>query len=250
MFIGREKELQLIGDILRKDSGSMMIYGKRKIGKTTLIKKALEDHSDKFVYYECLKSSMEANIERFVAELVRMKVLPVAMRFNSMIDVFTYLNSLPETLNIVIDEYPYLKVFTESDEVDSIFQNIIDNRLTNIRLFISGSHVSMMKDLLEEGNALYGRFNTVICLGELDYKTASAFYPDKTPYEKVAFYSVFGGSPFINELINKDIDLKQNIISTVLNPSSAVYHYADNLLLSDLSASSNMERIFYAIANG
>ncbi len=250
MFIGREKELQLIGDILRKDSGSMMIYGKRKIGKTTLIKKALGDHSDKFVYYECLKSSMEANIERFVAELVRMKVLPVAMGFNSMIDVFTYLNSLPETLNIVIDEYPYLKVFTESDEVDSIFQNIIDNHLSNIRLFISGSHVSMMKDLLEEGNALYGRFNTVICLGELDYKTASAFYPDKTPYEKVAFYSVFGGSPFINELINKDIDLKQNIISTILNPSSAVYHYADNLLLSDLSASSNMERIFYAIANG
>lgn len=44
--------------------------------------------------------------------------------------------------------------------------------------------------------------------------------------------------------------LKENVIRTILNPSSAVYYYADNLLLSDLSVSSNMERILFAIANG
>ncbi|MCC8046468.1 MAG: AAA family ATPase [Clostridiales bacterium] len=250
MFIGREKELALIQEILNQPKGSMMIYGKRKIGKTTLLTHALQDHSDKTVYYECLKAPMKDNIDGFVSVLVRMKVLPVAMSFGSFTDVFLYLNTLPETLNIIIDEYPYLKQFTEAATVDSVFQSIIDNNLANIRLFISGSHVGMMKDLLEENNALYGRFTTVICLKELDYKTVSAFYPEKSPYDKVGMYAVFGGSPYINELLMPSASLKENVIHTILNPSSAVYHYADNLLLSDLSVGSNMERILFAIANG
>ncbi|MCD7761802.1 MAG: AAA family ATPase [Lachnospiraceae bacterium] len=250
MFIGREKELALIQEILDQPRGSMMIYGKRKIGKTTLLTHALKDHSDKTVYYECLKAPVKDNIDGFVSVLVRMKVLPVAMSFDSFIDVFIYLNALPETLNIIIDEYPYLKQFTEAATVDSVFQSIIDNNLANIRLFISGSHVGMMKNLLEENNALYGRFTTVICLKELDYKTASAFYPEKSPYDKVGMYAVFGGSPYINELLMSSASLKENVIRTILNPSSAVYQYADNLLLSDLSVSSNMERILFAIANG
>lgn len=250
MFIGRKSELLEIQDILNKPSGSMMIYGKRKIGKTTLITHALEDSSDKTVYYECLKAPMRDNIEGFVSVLVRMEILPVAFEFNSFIDLFAYLNTMPETFNIIIDEYPYLKQFEASETVDSVFQNIIDNNLTNIRLFISGSHVGMMKDLLEEGNALYGRFTTVICLKELDYKTVSAFYPEKNPYDKVGMYAVFGGSPFINELLAPSASLKENIINTILNQSSAVYHYVDNLLLSDFSGSGNMERILFAIANG
>ncbi len=250
MFIGREKELALIQEILNQPKGSMMIYGKRKIGKTTLLTHALKDHSDKTVYYECLKAPMKDNIDGFVAVLVRMKVLPVVMSFNSFLDVFFYLNTLPETLNIIFDEYPYLKQFTEAKTVDSLFQSIIDNNLTNIRLFISGSHVGMMKDLLEENNALYGRFTTVICLKELDYRTISAFYPEKSPYDKVGMYAVFGGSPYINELLMPSASLKENVVHTILNPSSAVYHYADNLLLSDLSVGSNMERILFAIANG
>ncbi|MCD7819097.1 MAG: AAA family ATPase [Lachnospiraceae bacterium] len=250
MFIGREKELALIQEILNQPKGSMMIYGKRKIGKTTLLTHALKDHPDKTVYYECLKAPMKDNIDGFVSVLVRMKVLPVAMSFGSFTDVFLYLNTLPETLNIIIDEYPYLKQFTQAMTVDSVFQSIIDNDLANIRLFISGSHVGMMKDLLEENNALYGRFTTVICLKELDYKTVSAFYPGKSPYDKVGMYAIFGGSPYINELLMPSASLKENVIHTILNPSSAVYHYADNLLLSDLSVSSNMERILFAIANG
>ncbi len=250
MFIGREKELAFIKSNLQKDSSGMMIYGKRKIGKTTLIKKALEDHPDKTVYYECIKAPMQENIDGFVKVLVRQNVLPVPMTFESFMDVFAYLNTLKEHFNIVIDEYPYLKEFTDPKTVDSVFQSVMDNHISNIRLIISGSHVAMMKDLLEEGNALYGRFSQVLLLKELDYKTASAFYANKSAYDKIAMYSVFGGSPYINELLLSDATLKENIVHTVLNPSSAVYIYADNLLLSDVSVGSNMERIFHAIANG
>ena len=158
MFVAREKELALIRGLLSKKSGSIMIYGKRKVGKTTLITHALEESTDKTVYYECLKSTMEDNIEGFVTELVRAKVLPVPLSFRSFPDIFAYLNTLDETINIVIDEYPYLKILSNPATVDSVFQSVIDNNLRNIRLFISGSHVGMMKDMLEEKNALYGRF--------------------------------------------------------------------------------------------
>lgn len=250
MFVGREKELYIIKEALSKNSASVMVYGKRKIGKTTLITHSLEGDIHKTIYYECLKAPLKDNVNGLISVLLAEKVFPVRMSFDNFIDLFAYLNTLPETFNIVIDEYPYMKTFTPAKTVDSMFQSIIDNHLKNIRLFISGSHIAMMKDLLGEGNALYGRFDSVICLKELDYKTAAEFYKDKTPYDKAAMYAIFGGSPFVNELLYPEKTLKQNIISTILNPSNAIFHYADNLLISDLSTSSNAERILFSIANG
>ena len=105
MFIAREKEPKLLENIMSKPIGSVLIYGKRKAGKTTLITHSLEKSKDTTIYYECIKSTMEENIEGFVTVLVREKVLPSAIVFKSLPDVFAYLNTLDKTLNIVIDEY-------------------------------------------------------------------------------------------------------------------------------------------------
>ncbi len=250
MFIGRLEELGTLHRLLEMPSASAMIYGKRKVGKTTLINKALEASSDKKIYYECLKAPMQENIDGFVSMLVREKVIPVQLVFKSFADVFSYLNTLDSTFNVVIDEYPYLKAFTKPETVDSIFQSVIDNNLKNIRLFLSGSHIGMMKDLLEEKNALYGRFTNTLCLKELDYITAAEFYKSKSVYDKIAMYAVFGGSPYVNRALDEAKSLKDNIIATLLNPTNYVYNYAENLLISDYANAINAERIFYAISNG
>ena len=250
MFIGRLEELEILHRLLEKPSASVMIYGKRKVGKTTLIDKALEASTDKKIYYECLKAPMQENVDGFVAMLVREKILPVELAFKSFTDVFAYMNTINATFNVVIDEYPYLKAFTKPETVDSIFQSIIDNNLKNIRLFLSGSHIGMMKDLLEEKNALYGRFTNTLCLKELDYVTAAEFYKSKSVYDKIATYAVFGGSPYINRALDETKSLKENIIATLLNPTSYVYSYAEHLLISDYTNAINAERIFYAISNG
>ena len=250
MFVGREEELKKLKSLLDLPSASVMIYGKRKVGKTTLIKEVLKSSLDKVVYYECLRAPMEDNVKGFVAMLIREKIIPSEISFASFTDIFSYLNSLDGTFNIVIDEYPYLKSFANAETVDSVFQSIIDNNLKNIRLFVSGSHIAMMKDLLEEGNALYGRFTMTLCLKELDYKTASEFYKSKSAYDKIAMYSVFGGSPYINIALDETKSLKENIIATILNPMSYVYNYARNLLISDYAKALHAERIFNAISNG
>ena len=248
MFIGREKELTLLQqDYIGK---AVMVYGKRRVGKTTLIQKALENCQHQTVYYECSKGAMQDNIDGLVRELARVKMLPVPLNFSTLQDVFIYLNALPKKIVVVIDEYPYLKKATDSATVDSIFQNIIDNRLSNIELVLSGSHIGMMKDLLQERNALYGQIAVTIKLNELNYLDAARFYPDRTPYDKVAHYAVFGGSPFVNQALNPAATLRENVISTILNPVSAVYLYASQLLLSDYSVKINAERIFSVIGNG
>lgn len=250
MFFAREKELALIEELLKKKNVSAMIYGKRKVGKTTLLTYALGKSKDKTVYYECLKSTMEENIEGFVNVLVRENVIPVPLSFKSFTDVFAYLNTLDGTYNIIIDEYPYLKELTKPETVDSVFQTIIDNHIKNIRLFISGSHVGMMKDMLEEKNALYGRYSLTLQLKELNYCEAAMFYPEKSVYDKVGLYAVFGGSPYVNGFIDPNKTLKENIIATILNESHPVYQYAEHLLISDFTNAIGAERIISAIANG
>lgn len=247
MFIGREEELALLRE--EHIGKAVMVYGKRRVGKTTLILKALEQCSYQTVYFECLKGTMQDNIAGFVQELVRIKVLPVPLAFSSLQDVFAYLNTMPQIIVVVVDEYTHLYAMNDSAVVDSVFQSIIDNRLSNIELILAGSHIGLMKGLLQERNPLYGRFAVSIKLEELNYLDAAKFYPDKSAYDKVAHYAVFGGSPFINQALNPVATLRENIIDTVLNPISSVYLYASQLVFADNALNVNAERIFFALGN-
>lgn len=247
MFVGRMEELALLQqDYIGK---ALMVYGKRRVGKTTLILKSLEQCPYQTVYFECLKGTIQENIDGLVVELVRAKILPVALSFNTLQEVFIYLNALPQKMVVVIDEYPYLKVMNKTTTVDSIFQSIVDNCLSNIELILAGSHIGMMKDLLQERNPLYGRFAASLKLDELNYLDTSKFYPDKSAYDKVAHYAVFGGSPFINQALNPAATLQENIIGTILNPMSPVYLYASQLVFSDDALNVNAERIFSVLGN-
>lgn len=247
MFVGREEELALLRE--EHIGKAVMVYGKRRVGKTTLILKALEQCSYQTVYFECLKGTMQENINGLVQELVRVKVLPVPLAFSSLQDVFAYLNTLTQKMVVVVDEYTHLYAMNDSAVVDSVFQSIIDNRLSNIELILAGSHIGLMKGLLQERNPLYGRFAVSIKLEELNYLDAAKFYPDKSAYDKVAHYAVFGGSPFINQALNPAATLRENIIDTVLNPMSPVYLYASQLVFADNALNVNAERIFFALGN-
>ena len=247
MFVGREEKLALLQH--EHIGKAVMVYGKRRVGKTTLILKALEQCPYQTVYFECLKGTMQENIDGLVRELVRVKVLSVPLAFNTLQDIFAYLNTMPQKMVVVVDEYTHLYAMNDSGVVDSVFQCIIDNRLSNIELILAGSHIGMMKDLLQERNPLYGRFAASLKLDELNYLDTSKLYPDKSAYDKVAHYAVFGGSPFINQALNPAVTLRENIIDTILNPMSPVYLYASQLVFSDSALNVNAARIFSVLGN-
>ena len=146
MFIAREKELKLLSDNLNDISTVTIIYGKRRVGKTTLIKEALKKSNKINIYYECVKTSLEHNLFLFTNTLVEYDVISEGISFKNFDSLFAYLNSQNNEYNIIFDEYPYLKFSEKSQYVDSIFQRIIDNRISNINIVLSGSHIGMMID--------------------------------------------------------------------------------------------------------
>ena len=250
MFIARVEELSKLSESMKQTGHASLVYGKRRVGKTRLIKEALKQQEQPVIYYECIKGTMQENINAFVKRLSELQILTFASSFQSFPDVFAFLNSLPRSFVIIIDEYPYLSSLADPEIVDSVFQSVIDQRLNNIHLVLSGSQVSVMKNLLKKGNALFGRFHLILHLHELNYRDAALFYPSKTPYEKIAFYSVFGGSPFVLQELREEETLEQNISRTILDESSPVFLYISNLLLTDYSNAVNTERILSVLGNG
>ena len=248
MFVGRINEKKKVKTFLSGNKSTLLIYGKRRVGKTELIKQSLMNAE--YIYYECTKDTLEYNTKALIRVLINAKYLPIDYESSSIASVFSVLNMMNKKITIVIDEYPYLYEFEDSKRIDSLFQNIIDNYLTNIKLIICGSNVAIMSSLLEEGNALFGRFDEILNLKELNYKESQMFYPNKTVYEKIAFYSVFGGSPYLNKMIDPKLDLAANIKNTFLTEDSSCYKYCENLLFTDVPSSININAICTILKNG
>ncbi len=176
--------------------------------------------------------------------------IPSYVSFTSFEQAFDYLNGLNRKFAVVFDEYPYLKKMNDQKTVDSVFQDVFDNYSSNLNFIICGSEISMMGELLKEGNPLFGRFTKTIYVGELNYIEASSFYTSKSIMDKIAFYAIFGGSPYINAFIDESDSLENNIKRLFLDEGSPVYAYTDSLLISDAVNSLQAKKIIAFIGNG
>lgn len=249
MFVGRKEELEGISTTLLKPNQHLLIYGNRRVGKSFLIDEALKGSTISSIHFECTKTSLSLNLNALAKQMFSLGIINIEIT-SSFIDLFTYLNSLNKRIVIVFDEFPYLYIKNDSDEIGSLFQKLLDQYGANINVILSGSNIGMMKALIEKKNPLYGRFNTIIHLHEFNYLEASSFYPYLSNYDKVAFYAVFGGSPYILHQLDETKTLKENICGTLLNIFSSVYNYSNQNYTSDISIRSNFESTFNVIANG
>lgn len=249
MFVGRKQEIKIIKEAIQTPGNNVIVYGNRRIGKTTLINEAMKDSPYIYVTFECLKSSLKNNIDALCKLLFKIGLVPSYIRFDSMLDLFSYINDLGKRVVFLIDEYPYLYYKNDSNTVDSYFQAILDQHSNNLNLIFSGSHIGMMKGLLNYSNPLFGRFNKIIHLKELNYLEASEFYPNLSNYDKVAFYSVFGGSPFILNQLKPELGLEENIYNTFLTNDSPVFLFLSEGFTSDILAKDSSNQIFEAIGN-
>ena len=250
MFIGRENEIAEIKKILdNREKSAILIYGKRRVGKSCLINHVLDAYSCHKIYYECLDTSYEENLSHF-EDRIKEEFNNSFVHFASFEQAFDYLKTLEEKTIVVLDEYSYLKQSKEKGYVDSVFQSIIDGMGDRIKLVLLGSFVSVMQELLEQENPLFGRFDLVIQLKDFDYYSSSGFYPIKTVKEKIELYSVFGGSPFINDAVDPQLDLRENIINLILNQNSSVRSYLENVLLKELSKTGPANTILSSLSNG
>lgn len=251
-FIGRKEQLNRLDGILRKDELTFtLIYGRRRVGKSELIKQALKQYDGKRIYYECKQVTEQSNVSG-LSEIISEQLDLPRLGFLDMESLLTYLFDLSkkEKLVLVLDEYPYLRESIKG--MDSILQSLIDKYRDSAKIgfVILGSYVDVMRSLIEHSNPLYGRVDLTIDLKQMDYFESSFFYPAYSEEDKVRIYSVFGGIPYYNRLIDDSKSVKENIINLIASPGARLENEVSMYLNAELSKIINANEVFEALSKG
>ena len=251
-FIGRETERKRIHKLTEnQEMSSALIYGRRRVGKSELIKQCLRESKLKSIYYECKQTAELSNVASLSEIISEVFGFP-PLSFNSFESCLEYLfkAAVERPLVLVLDEYPYLRENVTG--MDSILQTMIDKYAKNskLKLILCGSFVEVMKSLLMEDNPLYGRIDLTIDVKPMDYWESAKFYPDYSEEDKVRLYSVFGGIPYYNRLINGDLTVQGNIQDLIASSGARLENEISMFLKSEISKITNANEVFETLAKG
>ena len=251
-FIGRKRELSRLKTLMQSDlMGMALIYGRRRVGKSELVKQALKDSGTAGIYYECRQVAEKSNVKG-ICEVVSETLDLPRLGFGAIEEILDYLFELAKDRKIilVLDEYPYLRENIKG--LDSIIQSLVDKHRdhSGLTLILLGSYVDVMKSLLEESNPLYGRADLIIDLKQMDYYDSSLFYPGFSEEDKVRIYSVFGGIPYYNRLVDDRKSVRENLIDLIASPGARLENEVAMHLNSEISKIANVNEVFGALAEG
>ena len=253
MFVGRKREMESLNKNYDRDSFQFpVIYGRRRVGKTTLINEFCR--GKKNIYYVAIQSSARENLEILSAQILAV-LAPDAPKnpFPSFRDAIEYVFECAKTERIIfaIDEYPYL---AESDKsASSVLQASIDKHQANSKLFLilCGSSMSFMeKQVLGHKSPLYGRRTARYKLLPFDYLESAEMLPGFSNEEKIVFFSVTGGVPEYLSRIDKTLSLQGNIQALYFDQSGRLFEEPSNLIKQELKMPETYNAIISSIAEG
>jgi hypothetical protein len=231
-FLNREQEKALISGELVKDSSRLiLLYGRRRIGKSALLQQVLDNKS---IYY--LADINEAQIQRsFFANQAATQIPGFnQITYPDWNTLFMQLNQRQsERITVVIDEFPYL--VRSSPELPSVLQKIIDlNHNSMFHLVLCGSSQQMMQGLvLDKTAALFGRAHRIIQLKPMKCHWLREAL-QINPSDAIEEYSIWGGIPRYWDLRSEYSSLHKAIIELVLNPYGILHEEPLRLFMDDL----------------
>ncbi len=251
-FIGRKNELSKLNAEYNRDSSFVVIYGRRRVGKTTLIKEFLKNKTAfYFLATEELESQSMKRLAGVVSRTTKNTLLQKAA-FTDWLDLFQVIADYKpgEKKVLVIDEFPYL--IKTNPAFPSVLQNAWDEILkdSNVMLILSGSLIGMMqKHALSYDSPLYGRRTAQIRLAPLLF--TEIYAAQKMPFEQaVEQYAVTGGVPKYLEFFEDGRDLEEQLKDSVLSKNGFLYEEPNFLLKSESMTAMNYFSIIKAIADG
>ena len=255
MFIGREKELKALEDVYEKAGfGMMVIYGRRRIGKSTLISKFLQ--GKRAIYYTATKVGPERNLELFTKQVLDEldPALGDAMfsTLEGILDLITdRISSDGEKLVLVIDELPY---WAEKDEaLLSILQKYMDTKWAdkNLMFILCGSALSFMeKKVLSEKSPIFGRRDSQIRLEAFNYRDSALFVPAYSAEEKAICYGVTGGVAKYLALFDPQKSLDENIVRLFFSTNGYLFDETKNLLTQEFTDVTLVNNVIEQVAAG
>ena len=253
-FIDRERELAALNEQYDTASASfMVIYGRRRVGKTTLIKEFIKDKQA--LYFLANEENEALCMKRFtevLSDYTGQEYLKNAS-FNNWEDLFNIFLKYDqhEKKLLIIDELPYM--VNSNPAFPSILQVIWDQWFQhhNIMLILCGSLINMMeKYILNYSSPLYGRRTGQIKLKQIDFTHYSKFYENMPYRDLVEHYAVTGGIPKYIELFVGKKSLFSEIQRLMLTPEGLLFEEPEFLLRHEVEEIGSYFSIIKSIAAG
>lgn len=254
MFYCRDKELKKLNKLY---SGSrfeyIVIYGRRRVGKTALINEFCKDKP--VIYFSALSATEQENL-RALSRAIQTYKDPesaVVPEFQSFDDALEEIGRIAkqERIVFVIDEYPYLAKSKPS--ISSMFQHLIDHVWAESKLYLimCGSSMSFMENqVLGYESPLFGRRTSQFKIEPLSYKDTAVFNPDLSYEDSAYIYGITGGVPhYINKLDVRG-DLNEALLENLFDRSCYLFEEPENLLKQELREPAVYNSIITAIAEG
>jgi len=247
-FVDRDIELDQLTDCYESETADfVVIYGRRRLGKSELVRQSIADRGDA-VYYQAVESTAQNQLEQFVAT--------ATAQFPPLQNVRRDWEALLETLGkndaiVVIDEFPFL--IEEDESLPSRIQRVWDMALqeTGMTLVLVGSSISVMEDKVLSGSApLYGRRTATIDLSPLDVSDTRQFFPKYDPETAITAWSIYGGTPYYLQTIDPDQQLGTNVQQEILSERGLLYSEPEFLLRTELRQPNTYFSILRALAHG
>lgn len=253
MFIGRKRELSSLEKLYHQQGfGMTVIYGRRRIGKSTLIREFLKDK--RAIFYTATKVGKARNLELFCQQVV--SLLDPALTGVSFPSLEAILDFITDRLSgdklvLVIDELPYWA--QDDGALLSVLQKYIDTRWSeqDMMIILCGSSLSFMENkVLSEKSPLFGRRNTQIRLEAFDYLEAAEFVPDYSAEDKAIIYGITGGVAKYLAMIDPRGSADDNIKAQFFNTDGYLYDEPRNLLAQEFTDVALVNNVIEQIASG
>ena len=253
-FLNREAELQALKDLWSEGKAQLVVvYGRRRVGKTELLSRFC--HGKRAHYFVATQTRDAENLRAFarvLRENMRHPILAEGVR-PTWEAVFEALAEEARThpVIVVLDEFQYL--CRDRKELPSIVQKFWDATARRSKLFLAlcGSQISFMEQqVLAERAPLFGRRTAQFLVRPFSYREAALFHPRGAPEEKAALYSVFGGLPAYLSRWEPSRTLRENALSSILQPRSPLYDEVTFLLRTELGEPQTYSAILSALASG
>lgn len=253
-FYCRDTELKKLHKRYKGDKFEcIIIYGRRRVGKTALINEFCKGKPT--IFFSALNTTGKENLEALSKSIMAferpdMESAPEFRSYDAALDELTAL-SKENRIVFVIDEYPYLAKAMPA--ISAMLQHIIDHIWTESKMYLilCGSSMSFMESqVLGKESPLYGRRTAQFKIEPLNYKETAVFHPNLSNEDNSLIYGITGGIPhYINKLDVSD-SVDDALLENLFDRSSYLYEEPANLLKQELREPAIYNAIIKAIAEG